>query len=152
MNTRVCSTCTRMCSRVHTCVFQLDTCLRSRRTHGCHRMSTLVCVPGAHLCECSHVHMCVFKCAPMCVPRVRTCVFHLDTGVRMLGCCCWASWAVRLLGWAVGRLLLGSCLCSRWANVCFTRTHYYVLGEHFLLHLATYLLPRCTHVCAPENA
>ena len=90
----VCSTCTHVCSRVRTCVFQLDTCLRSMRTHGCHRMSALACVPGAPLCECSRssrVHICVFTCTHMCVPLVRTCVFHLDT-----------------------------CLCSRWTDVCST--------------------------------
>ena len=36
-----------------------------------------MCVPGAHICECSRVHICVFTCAHMCVPRVRTCVLRV---------------------------------------------------------------------------
>ena len=75
---------THVCSRVRTCVFQLDPCLHSRRTHGCYRMSALVCVRvhiyvSVHVCAhvCSRVHL--------CVPHVRACVFHLDTFVGVSG-------------------------------------------------------------------
>ena len=77
---------TDMCLRVHTSVFQLDTCLCSRRARICYQMNTRVCLCflRAHqrvcscvqyTCVCSLVHMCVFMCAYVCLPRVHICVF-----------------------------------------------------------------------------
>ena len=69
-----CSTCT-VFTCAHMCVPINWTFLRSIRTHGCYQMSARVCVPGARLCVCSRLHICVFTCTHMCVSRVRTCVF-----------------------------------------------------------------------------
>ena len=77
-----------VCSRVHTCAFQLDTCLCSRRTHVCYQMNACVCVsaPRAHVCVfiCTHmcvphVHICVFMCPHMFVPIGHVFVFQVNT-------------------------------------------------------------------------
>ena len=47
-------------SLVHTCVFQLDTCMCSRRTHVCYQLNMCVCLLRAHMYVCSRVHICVF--------------------------------------------------------------------------------------------
>ena len=72
-----------VCSRVHTCAFQLDTCLCSRRTHVCYQMNACVCVcvsaPRAHVCVFICTHVCVFHMYTFVSSCVHTCVFQLDT-------------------------------------------------------------------------
>ena len=126
------------CSRVHTSVFQLDTCLCSRRTRVCYQMNTRVClcfcvhinvcahVCSTHVCVCSFVHMCVFT-SPTCTHvRVFTCthmcvlirhMFAFQENTRLLsdehtGVCV-----------HVYTCVCSTCthmMCSRWTDVCST--------------------------------
>ena len=70
-----------VCSRVHTCAFQLDTCLCSRRTHVCYQMNACVCVCllRVRMYVCSFAHICVFHMYTFVSSCVHTCLFQLDT-------------------------------------------------------------------------
>ena len=86
-------TCTHMrVPRVHRCVFTCaHMCVSVGQVFALQENTWLLsnehtCVPGAHICECSHmcVHVCEYVCSTrthMCVPvfQVSRCVFHGNT-------------------------------------------------------------------------
>ena len=152
-----------VCAHVCVCVFQFNTCLRSRRTRGCYRMSAMVCV-----CVCSGcTFMLVFTCAHMCVHvhtyvsstcthmcvllghvfvfQVDRCVFHANT----LLCARWIVFASD----DILALQVCTCMCSRKRMIVFeVRTCVCVCASFrrsfMFAHACTNVCSTCAHMWA----
>ena len=122
-------------SRVHTSVFQLDTCLCSSRTRPCYQMNSRV-----SLCFCVRINVCVHVCSThVCVPlstcvcsRVRMCVSHVYTYMCVH---------------------VYTHVCSYQARVCVPCEHscVYSTRTNMCVHVCTHVCSNCTrlffHVC-----
>ena len=149
-----------VCSRVHTSVFQLDTCLCSRRTRVCYQMNTRVClcfcvrinvcvhVRSTRVCSLVHMcvhlrtcvsptrtHICVFTCAHTCVLIIQVYVFQVNTCLLSDEYLCVSAF-----------LCAHKCVCSRVQHTCgCSRVHMCAF------QLDTCMCSRRTRVCYQTN-
>ena len=145
----------------NTCCYQMNTCVSVfLRAHKC------LCSRVQCTCVCSLVHMCVFTCSHVCLPRVHiylcsrlhTCVLIRHVYVFQLSTCLFSDEHSRVFHVYTYVCSRVPHVCSNWTRVCVPGEHTVVVfpGAHLCecsrVHICVFTcIHRCAHVCSTKT-